>query len=140
MSYQIIFSQIEFNDVQVSYPTILLRHIEVMCLLNQFAYRYIFKSHSDLQILLAAKLTAAVLSGSMSIISSLVDSVVDIASGLVVWVTTKAIRNANRYKYPNGKYYVQQTQINVSIQENFSINDMYTQFVLIGPQKDFKQD
>lgn len=55
-------------------------------------------------ILLVAKLTAAVLSGSMSIISSLVDSVVDIASGLVVWVTAKAIRNTNRYKYPNGRH------------------------------------
>ena len=54
------------------------------------------------KILLAAKLTAAVLSGSMAIISSLVDSVVDITSGLVIWVTTKAIQRTDPYKYPNG--------------------------------------
>ncbi|XP_022345563.2 uncharacterized protein LOC111138064 [Crassostrea virginica] len=55
-------------------------------------------------ILLAAKLTAAVLSGSMAIISSLVDSVVDITSGLVIWVTTKAIQRTDPYKYPNGRH------------------------------------
>ncbi|XP_055998735.1 uncharacterized protein LOC125664063 [Ostrea edulis] len=55
-------------------------------------------------ILLAAKLVAAVLSGSMAIISSLVDSVVDLASGIVVWVTTRAVRKTDSFKYPNGRH------------------------------------
>ncbi|XP_061196691.1 uncharacterized protein LOC133204968 [Saccostrea echinata] len=55
-------------------------------------------------VLLVAKLTAAILSGSMAIITSLVDSVVDLVSGLVVWITTRAVRKTNHFKYPNGRH------------------------------------
>ncbi|KAL9976457.1 hypothetical protein ACROYT_G013764 [Oculina patagonica] len=53
--------------------------------------------------LLIAKAIAAYLSGSMSIISSLVDSAVDLVSGLVMWYTTHAIKCTNYYEYPEGK-------------------------------------
>ena len=53
--------------------------------------------------LLIAKAVASYLSGSMSIISSLVDSAVDLVSGIVMWYTTHAIKCTNYYEYPEGK-------------------------------------
>lgn len=53
--------------------------------------------------LLIAKAVASYLSGSMSIISSLVDSAVDLVSGIVIWYTTRAIKGTNYYEYPEGK-------------------------------------
>ena len=53
--------------------------------------------------LLVSKAVAAHLSGSMSIISSLVDSAVDLMSGLVVCYTSHAIKCSNYYEYPEGK-------------------------------------
>jgi len=50
-----------------------------------------------------AKLIASYLSGSLSIISSLVDSLVDITSGLVIWLTSRAIKNRDPYNYPRGR-------------------------------------
>uniref|UniRef100_A0A915AKD5 Cation efflux protein cytoplasmic domain-containing protein n=1 Tax=Parascaris univalens TaxID=6257 RepID=A0A915AKD5_PARUN len=46
---------------------------------------------------------AAYLSGSLSIISSLVDSTVDITSGLVIWLTARAIKKRDPYMYPRGR-------------------------------------
>jgi len=54
------------------------------------------------QMLLAAKMVAAVMSGSISIISSLVDSVVDLASGVIIWATGRAVRTRDPYIYPQG--------------------------------------
>ncbi|CAG2200219.1 unnamed protein product [Mytilus edulis] len=54
-------------------------------------------------VLLAAKAVAAFLSGSISIISSLVDSVVDLSSGVIIWVTGRAIRQRLPYVYPQGR-------------------------------------
>ncbi|VDN32290.1 unnamed protein product [Gongylonema pulchrum] len=39
----------------------------------------------------------------MSIISSLVDSAVDITSGLVIWLTARAIKKHDPYMYPRGR-------------------------------------
>ncbi|CAG9538550.1 unnamed protein product [Cercopithifilaria johnstoni] len=50
-----------------------------------------------------AKTAAAYLSGSLSIISSLVDSAVDITSGLVIWLTARAIKKRDPYMYPRGR-------------------------------------
>uniref|UniRef100_A0A0N4UE16 ZT_dimer domain-containing protein n=1 Tax=Dracunculus medinensis TaxID=318479 RepID=A0A0N4UE16_DRAME len=43
------------------------------------------------------------LSGSLSIISSLLDSAVDITSGLVIWLTARAIKKRDPYMYPRGR-------------------------------------
>lgn len=56
------------------------------------------------QVLLAAKLTAAILSGSLAIISSLVDSVVDLASSVTIWATAKYARKRDPYVYPQGTF------------------------------------
>ena len=53
--------------------------------------------------LLIAKVVAVVESGSISVVSSLVDSVVDLTSGVVIWWSTKAMKKRNRYEYPQGK-------------------------------------
>lgn len=53
--------------------------------------------------LLIAKAVASYLSGSMSIISSLVDSIIDLVSGIVLWFTTRSIKGTNYYDYPEGK-------------------------------------
>jgi len=54
-------------------------------------------------ILMIAKLVASWLSGSMAIISSLVDSVVDLVSGAVIFYTTRAAKRTNFYSYPFGR-------------------------------------
>ena len=54
-------------------------------------------------ILMIAKLTASILSGSMAIISSLVDSVVDLVSGGVIFYTSRAAERTNYYSYPFGR-------------------------------------
>uniref|UniRef100_A0A914W252 Cation efflux protein cytoplasmic domain-containing protein n=1 Tax=Plectus sambesii TaxID=2011161 RepID=A0A914W252_9BILA len=54
-------------------------------------------------ILLIAKAVAVYLSGSFSIISSLVDSSVDITSGLAIWLTARAIKKRDPYLYPRGR-------------------------------------
>uniref|UniRef100_A0A0K0FUN2 ZT_dimer domain-containing protein n=1 Tax=Strongyloides venezuelensis TaxID=75913 RepID=A0A0K0FUN2_STRVS len=53
--------------------------------------------------LLVIKAIASYLSGSFSIISSFVDSAVDITSGLVIWLTVRAIKKRDPYLYPRGR-------------------------------------
>uniref|UniRef100_A0A5S6QCJ2 ZT_dimer domain-containing protein n=1 Tax=Trichuris muris TaxID=70415 RepID=A0A5S6QCJ2_TRIMR len=54
-------------------------------------------------ILLVAKTTAAAMSGSFSVISSVVDSGVDISSGLIIWLTSRAVRKRDLRVYPRGR-------------------------------------
>lgn len=49
------------------------------------------------------KAVAAGLSGSLSVVSSLVDSVMDLISGIIIWATSSAMRRKMPYKYPLGK-------------------------------------
>ncbi|KRX92096.1 Metal tolerance protein 9 [Trichinella pseudospiralis] len=53
--------------------------------------------------LLVVKLVAAVLSGSFSVVSSVVDSAVDITSGLIIWLTSRAIKRRDLSVYPRGR-------------------------------------
>uniref|UniRef100_A0A7E4V163 ZT_dimer domain-containing protein n=1 Tax=Panagrellus redivivus TaxID=6233 RepID=A0A7E4V163_PANRE len=53
--------------------------------------------------LMLIKGVASYLSGSLSILSSLVDSAVDITSGLVIWMTARAIKKRDPYAYPRGR-------------------------------------
>ncbi|XP_076472575.1 uncharacterized protein LOC143301979 [Babylonia areolata] len=54
-------------------------------------------------VLLVVKAVAVGLSGSISIIGSLVDSAVDLLSGVVIWYTSRAMQRSNPYIYPSGK-------------------------------------
>lgn len=53
--------------------------------------------------LLAAKAVASALSGSISIISSLVDSCLDLFSGVIMWWATRAVKHRDPYTYPQGR-------------------------------------
>ncbi|CAJ0592443.1 unnamed protein product [Cylicocyclus nassatus] len=52
--------------------------------------------------LIIAKTTAAILSDSLSVIASVVDSAMDITSGLVLWFTCRLIEKSNKDHYPVG--------------------------------------
>jgi cation diffusion facilitator family transporter len=54
-------------------------------------------------VLLGVKLFAAISSGSLSIITSALDSFLDLVSGLILFMTDKTIRKQNKYLYPIGK-------------------------------------
>ncbi|KAK3583818.1 hypothetical protein CHS0354_022865 [Potamilus streckersoni] len=54
-------------------------------------------------ILLIIKLVAVILSGSISLICSLVDSSVDLASGLIIWLASRAVKRRKPYSYPQGR-------------------------------------
>uniref|UniRef100_A0A914DUK1 Cation efflux protein transmembrane domain-containing protein n=1 Tax=Acrobeloides nanus TaxID=290746 RepID=A0A914DUK1_9BILA len=54
-------------------------------------------------LILLAKLVAAYFSHSLSVISTVVDSVMDLLSGVVIWFTIKAIAKTNKYDYPIGR-------------------------------------
>ncbi|CEF66066.1 Cation efflux protein family and Cation efflux protein transmembrane domain-containing protein [Strongyloides ratti] len=53
--------------------------------------------------LIISKSVASYLSGSFSILSTVVDSAVDITAGLVIWLTTKTIKIDKPYSYPRGR-------------------------------------
>ena len=54
-------------------------------------------------LLLAVKIFASVQSGSLSIITSALDSFLDLISGLILYFTDKHMQNMNKYLYPIGK-------------------------------------
>jgi len=56
------------------------------------------------QLLLIGKLVVAVLSGSLAVITSVLDSAVDLASGILMWWSSRAMRKRDPYLYPQGKY------------------------------------
>ncbi|KAJ5223255.1 hypothetical protein N7468_007797 [Penicillium chermesinum] len=51
-------------------------------------------------VLLASKIVIMVLTSSMSVLAGLVDGVLDFLSTLIIWVTTKIIRQQDRNRYP----------------------------------------
>lgn len=53
-------------------------------------------------ILLVTKTTAAILSGSLSVISTVIDSTVDLISGAMIWWSGRAMQRRDIYKYPQG--------------------------------------
>uniref|UniRef100_A0A0N5B0Y3 ZT_dimer domain-containing protein n=1 Tax=Syphacia muris TaxID=451379 RepID=A0A0N5B0Y3_9BILA len=54
-------------------------------------------------VMIVAKTVASILSHSISIISSLVDSGMDVTSGAVIWLCIRAIQKTNQYDYPLGR-------------------------------------
>ncbi|KAK4471430.1 hypothetical protein MN116_004858 [Schistosoma mekongi] len=54
-------------------------------------------------VLLLGKAVASALSGSLAIISSLLDSCVDLASGGIMWFAARQMRKKKPYKYPEGR-------------------------------------
>ena len=54
-------------------------------------------------LLLFSKITAFVLTFSFAVVASLIDSVLDLFSQLIIWLTERKIRSKNDQKYPVGK-------------------------------------
>ncbi|KAJ3669170.1 hypothetical protein LUZ60_011120 [Juncus effusus] len=54
-------------------------------------------------ILFAAKVYASVKSGSLAIIASTLDSLLDLLSGFILWFTAFSMQTPNPYRYPIGK-------------------------------------
>lgn len=53
--------------------------------------------------LFAAKVYASIRSGSLAIIASTLDSLLDLLSGFILWFTAFSMQTANPYHYPIGK-------------------------------------
>lgn len=53
--------------------------------------------------LFAAKVYASVRSGSLAIIASTLDSLLDLLSGFILWFTAFSMQTPNPYRYPIGK-------------------------------------
>lgn len=53
--------------------------------------------------LLFTNLLASILSGSLSIVSTFVDSLMDVTSGLIIGICLKLIKNTNMFNYPRGR-------------------------------------
>ena len=54
-------------------------------------------------LLFVIKLAAAITSGSLSVVASTVDSVLDLLAGLVIWATMRMVRQRDPVQYPQGK-------------------------------------
>ncbi|XP_074576888.1 metal tolerance protein 5 [Curcuma longa] len=54
-------------------------------------------------VLFAAKVYASIRSGSLAIIASTLDSLLDLLSGFILWFTAFQMKSRNPYKYPIGK-------------------------------------
>jgi len=54
-------------------------------------------------VLFAAKVYASVRSGSLAIIASTLDSLLDLLSGFILWFTAFSMQTQNPYRYPIGK-------------------------------------
>lgn len=53
--------------------------------------------------LFSAKVYASVRSGSLAIIASTLDSLLDLLSGFILWFTAFSMQTPNPYQYPIGK-------------------------------------
>ena len=67
---------------------------------ESFALRISFYANACLLII---KVFAAYSSGSLSIITSALDSFLDLVSGLILWATDQSMRKQDKYLYPAGK-------------------------------------
>lgn len=54
-------------------------------------------------VLFAAKVYASIRSGSLAIIASTLDSLLDLLSGFILWFTAFTMQTPNPYQYPIGK-------------------------------------
>ncbi|XP_012465936.1 metal tolerance protein 9 [Gossypium raimondii] len=63
----------------------------------------IYASNVANLVLFLAKVYASVMSRSLAVIASTLDSLLDLLSGFILWFTAYAMRKPNQYRYPIGK-------------------------------------
>jgi divalent metal cation (Fe/Co/Zn/Cd) transporter len=73
---------------------------EILARSETFAIRI---SNFANMVLFAAKVYASVRSGSLAIIASTLDSLLDLLSGFILWFTAFSMQTPNPYQYPIGK-------------------------------------
>ncbi|XP_024379643.1 metal tolerance protein 11 isoform X2 [Physcomitrium patens] len=66
----------------------------------------------------AAKVYACLKSGSLAIIASTLDSLLDLLSGFILWFTAMSMRNQNPYLYPIGKKRMQPLEHSLALIES----------------------
>ncbi|CAI5504659.1 unnamed protein product, partial [Closterium sp. Naga37s-1] len=57
--------------------------------------------------LFIVKIIASIVSGSLAILASTLDSLLDLLCGFILWYTARTMRRTNPYKYPIGKHRMQ---------------------------------
>lgn len=63
----------------------------------------IYASNVANLVLFLAKVYASIVSRSLAVIASTLDSLLDLLSGFILWFTAYAMRKPNPYRYPIGK-------------------------------------
>uniref|UniRef100_A0A0D6QSN4 Uncharacterized protein n=1 Tax=Araucaria cunninghamii TaxID=56994 RepID=A0A0D6QSN4_ARACU len=66
-------------------------------------------------VLFLAKIYASIKSGSLAIIASTLDSLLDLLSGFILWFTSFKMRKPNPYRYPIGKRRMQPLEKGLSL-------------------------
>jgi divalent metal cation (Fe/Co/Zn/Cd) transporter len=83
-----------------TYPILLQEEREQVARSETLAIRL---SNIANMVLFAAKVYASVRSGSLAIIASTLDSLLDLLSGFILWFTAFSMQTPNPYRYPIGK-------------------------------------
>ncbi|CAA2982514.1 metal tolerance 11 isoform X1 [Olea europaea subsp. europaea] len=73
-------------------------------------------------LLFAAKVYASIRSGSLAIVASTLDSLLDLLSGFILWFTAFSMQTPNPYRYPIGKKRMQPLIISATTYTVFSVN------------------
>lgn len=81
-------------------------------------------------VLFAAKAYASVQSGSLAIVASTLDSLLDLLSGFILWFTAFSMQTPNPYQYPIGKKRMQPLVSHPTIRLCDSPIYMLTKFML----------
>ncbi|KAI0217953.1 Metal tolerance protein 10 [Lamellibrachia satsuma] len=91
-----------FENIELDVDDAMENSNEQQALLKTTKYLSILTFFTNL-ILLVAKLVAAILSGSLSVVSSLIDSAVDLISGALMYWSARAVKYRDIYQYPQGR-------------------------------------
>ncbi|CAH9091317.1 unnamed protein product [Cuscuta epithymum] len=92
-------------------------------------------------VLFAVKVYASVRSGSLAIVASTLDSLLDLLSGFILWFTSFSMKKQNPYKYPIGKKRMQPLGILVfaSVMATLGLQIILESIrTLISNKRDFK--
>ena len=66
-------------------------------------------------VLLLVRVSIAAVSGSLSIIVTTLDAVLDVISGFIIWSTSLARRRRNKYRFPIGQVSTQKWPLSFSM-------------------------
>jgi divalent metal cation (Fe/Co/Zn/Cd) transporter len=92
------------------------------------------------QLLFASKLFATIISGSLSLVASTLDSALDIASGSIMFCAQRLIRRGHKYTFPGGRGRLEPLAIivfsSVMFTATFSVVIEAVKSLIEGPKTD----